>query len=407
MRRPKNPLTAAKVRQALPPGKYFDGLGLYLRVEANGAKQWVQRIVIRGKRRELGLGSPPVTSLVEARDLALRNAKLAKAGGDPIEERKRAKAVMTFQEAAAKVHELHKPTWRNAKHADDFLNSLKTYAFPRLGALRVTEVSTADVLAALSEIWTLKPETARRVRQRIGTVLKWSIAQGWRRDNPAENIGLALPKHDRTRLHRLALPYSDVASCIEKVQASNAWRGTKLALEFLVLTASRSKEVREATWSEFNFGSVSLSELRANKQSVWEIPGARMKMKRLHRVPLPARAVEILREAEKLRGDGDWVFPGARGHAISDMTLSKLIKELGFNADVHGFRTSFRTWAQEKTNAPREVAEAALAHSVGDAVEAAYARSDLFEKRRKLMEAWATYLAASRTAPKNALAFSQ
>ncbi|WP_223252441.1 tyrosine-type recombinase/integrase [Paracoccus mutanolyticus] len=226
------------------------------------------------------------------------------------------------------------------------------YAFPDHRQLKVPDVTSADVLDVLTPIWTEKAETARRVRQRIGTVMKWAIAQGWRKDNPAENIARALPKADKTKARRKALPYAEVAGCIAAVHGSGASHA--LALEFLILTAARSGEVRGAVWSEIDMAA-----------KVWEVPAVRMKMKRPHRVPLSPRAVAILKDAEALRGDGDLVFPGTKpGKMLSDMTLSKLVKELGFNADVHGFRTSFRTWAQEKTNFPREVPEAALAHAV-------------------------------------------
>ncbi len=385
-RTPEKALTAQAVKNATGPGKYFDGHGLYLRVDANGSRFWVQRIIIRGKRSELGLGSPSLVSLAEARAVALENRKLARAGGDPLQARREALAVLTFEEAARKVHELHKPTWRSPKHAQDFITSLENYAFPKLARLKVTDVNTADVLAVLSPIWTEKAETARRVRQRIGTVLKWAIAQGWRQDNPAENIAQALPKTAKRQAHRKALPYADVAGCLETVKASGAGQATKLAIEFLVLTATRSGEVREAVWDEIDLTA-----------KVWEIPAARMKMKRPHRVPLSLRALEILADARAL-GDGTgFAFPGTKqGRPLSDMTLSKLVKELGFAADIHGFRTSFRTWAQERTNYPREVAEAALAHLTGDSVERAYARSDVFEKRRKMMEAWAAFVAQER-----------
>lgn len=402
-RRADKALSAALVRTVRAPGKYHDGggLGLYLRVERNGARFWVQRITVRGRRRELGLGSPPLVSLAEARVRAFGNRKLASDGGDPLQAKREAAAVLTFAEAARKVHELHKPTWKNAKHAAQFLATLETYAFPRLGGLKVADVTTADVLAVLAPIWNAKPETARRVRQRIGTVMKWAVAQGWRQDNPAENIAQALPKGDKAPVNRKALPYAEVAGCIAAVQASRAGMATKLALEFLVLTAGRSGEVREARWAEIEWGTPATLATPATRRAavrgaVWTIPAARMKMKRAHRVPLAPRAVEILREAEKLAEGSGLVFPSLRGKPLSDMTLSKLVKELGFEADVHGFRTSFRTWAQEQTNFPREVAEAALAHAVGDAVEAAYARSDVFEKRRKMMESWAGYLAARR-----------
>ena len=394
LRKPEKALTAQFVKTARDPGKYFDGHGLFLRVQPNGARQWVQRIVIRGKRCELGLGNPALVSLAEARDLALGNRKLAQAGGDPIRAKRESDAVLSFEDAARKVHALHLPTWRNAKHGAQFLATLETYTFPRLGNLRVADVNTADVLAVLTPIWTAKPETAARVRQRIGMVMKWAVAQGWRQDNPAESIAQALPKRDQSlREHRKALTYAEVADCINAVQASGAGLSTKLAFEFLVLTATRSGEARGALWSEIDLGNPAIPAIPAIS-ATWTIPASRMKAKREHRIPLTARAVEILQAAKAL-GDGTGlVFPGTKaGKPLSDMTLSKLVKELDFAADIHGFRTSFRTWAQERTNFPREVAEAALAHSIKDKAEAAYARSDVFEKRRKMMDAWAGYLA--------------
>ena len=394
LRKPEKALTAQFVKTARDPGKYFDGHGLFLRVQPNGARQWVQRIVIRGKRCELGLGNPALVSLAEARDLALGNRKLAQAGGDPIRAKRESDAVLSFEDAARKVHALHLPTWRNAKHGAQFLATLETYTFPRLGNLRVADVNTADVLAVLTPIWTAKPETAARVRQRIGMVMKWAVAQGWRQDNPAESIAQALPKRDQSlREHRKALTYAEVADCINAVQASGAGLSTKLAFEFLVLTATRSGEARGALWSEIDLGNPAIPAIPAIS-ATWTIPASRMKAKREHRIPLTARAVEILQAAKAL-GDGTGlVFPGTKaGKPLSDMTLSKLVKELDFAADIHGFRTSFRTWAQERTNFPREVAEAALAHAIKDKAEAAYARSDVFEKRRKMMDAWAGYLA--------------
>lgn len=383
-RTPEKALTAQFVRNAKDPGKYFDGHGLFLRVDKNGSKFWVQRITIRGKRTEMGLGSPSLVPLAEARERAIANRKLAREGGDPLQAKRAAQEVPTFAEAARKVHELHKPTWRNEKHAAQFISTLETYAFPRMGKLKVSDVSAADVLAVLTPIWTEKNETARRVRQRIGTVLKWTVAQGWRTDNPAQDIQQALAKVSTTKNRRKALPYADVHICLEAVQGSEATASTKLAFEFLVLTAGRSGEVREAVWSEIDMDA-----------AIWEIPTQRMKAKRPHRVPLTPRALAILREAKAL-GDGTgFVFPGTKkGKPLSDATLRKLIRENGFDVDIHGFRTSFRTWAQERTNFPREVAEAAMAHTLGDKAEQAYARSDLFEKRRKMMDQWAAHIGA-------------
>jgi integrase len=385
-RAPSKALTARAVESAKEPGKYFDGNGLYLRVDKSGLRLWVQRIVIRGKRREIGLGSPDLVSLSTARENARRNRQLAYEGQDPIQLKNEARAVPTFAEAARTVHELHKPTWRNEKHAAQFISTLETYAFPAFGTLRVSEVTSADLMKALAPIWTAKQETARRVRQRIGVVLKWAMAKGWRKDNPADAVSLALPKVDKSTEHRKSLPYAEVCACLATVQASGAGLSTKLALEFLVLTASRSGEARGALWSEIDFAA-----------KVWTIPALRMKAKRPHRVALSARSLEVLQQARGLSEGEGLVFPGTiKGKPLSDMTLIKLVRELGYPIDIHGFRTSFRTWAQERTTFPREVAEAALAHMAGDAVEQAYARSDLFEKRGKMMEAWAGFIAERR-----------
>lgn len=389
-RQPRRPLTAQLVKNLSAPGEYCDGNGLYLRVNPSGSRQWVQRIVIRGKRSELGLGGYPLVSLAEARAAALENRKLAQSGGDPLAEKRRTREIPTFEAAARSVHEMHGPTWRNEKHRKDFITSLELYAFPKIGAKRVSEITTADLLTILSPIWTVKAETARRVRQRIGTVLKWAIAQRWRDDNPAESVAAALPKVAKAPHHRKALPHHKVTTCIAAAQASKATEATKLALEFLILTAARSGEIRNATWDEIDLHGAATIE--AANQVTWVIPAERMKMKREHRVPLSSRAIEILREALPLQGVSGLIFPSLRDKPLSDMTLSKLVKELGFDADVHGFRTSFRTWAQELTDFPVEVAEAALAHATGDAVVKAYARSDVFERRRVMMQAWCEYL---------------
>lgn len=388
---PEKALSAAFVRSAKEPGKYFDGHGLFLKVDASGAKRWVQRINIRGKRREIGIGATSLVSLQEARETALENRKQARAGGDPLQAKRQAQAVLTFEEAARKVHELHRPSWRNAKHAAQFLSTLETYAFPTIGRLRVSEVSTADVLGVLTPIWLTKPETAKRVRQRIGTVMKWAVAQGWRQDNPAQAIASALPRQEKAQTPRKALPYVDLPTFLTDLQGSEANSLTKLALELIILTACRSGEARLAKWEEIDLDAAE-----------WTIPAERMKAKRVHRVPLSARAVEVLKsakaEGERIGDESGLVFPGTkRGKPLSDMTLTKLVKALGYDVHVHGFRTSFRTWAQERTNYPREVAEAALAHVNADKVEAAYARSDLFEKRRQMMDGWAQATVKAQT----------
>lgn len=380
-------LTAATVRSLNGAGFYGDGNGLYLKVDPSGAKRWVQRLVIHGKRRDIGLGSASFVSLADAREAALANRKLARAGGDPFAARKQAVGIPTFADACQTVHDLHLPTWRNAKHGQQWINTLREYAVPRFGKKRLDTINSADVLAALMPIWNSRPETARRVKQRIGTVIKWAIAQGWRTDNPAEAISKALPKHDRSKVkHQKALPYAEVASALCIVRASEASMQTKLALEFAVLTATRSGETRGALWSEIDL-----------EKAEWIIPAERMKAKRPHRVPLSKRCIEILGQAKPLKSEtSDYVFPGTvELKPLSDMTFSKLLKELGIDAVPHGFRSSFRDWAGEQTNFPREVCEFALAHVIKDKAEAAYARSDLFEKRRKLMDAWAQYLTLS------------
>ena len=382
---PDKALSAAFVRSTTKVGQHADGNGLYLVVEPSGAKRWMQRITIRGKRTEMGLGSAKLFGLAEVREIARDNRKLARQGGDPLNAKRIAEAIMTFEQASRRVHEIHKPSWRNPKHAAQFISTLETYAFPRIGSMKVTDVNTADVLAVLQPIWLEKPTTAKRVKQRIGTVMKWAIAKGWRQDDPSSVISQALPKQTQKVKHRKSLPYDEVAGCLEAIRASGAKDATKLALELIVLTACRSGEARLADWSEIDLD-----------KAEWTIPAQRMKAGNEHRIPLSGRAVEVL-EASKALGDGTGlVFPGTQaGKPLSDMTLSKLVKELGFDVDVHGFRTSFKTWCQERTNTPREVSEAALAHTIQNKAEAAYARSDLFEKRRKLMFKWDSFLSSS------------
>ena len=375
-------LTAAKVKQTTEPGKYYDENGLYLRIKPTGAKTWAQKIVIDGKQRELGLGSAALVTLAEAREMARIHRKAAREGRDPIAERRRDGAVPTFDEAIQRVYALHEPSWRNKKHAAQFRSTLEQYVSPVFGQKRIAEVTSQDVMNALTPIWLTKAETARRVKQRVGTVMKWAIAQGYRQDDPSNAIERAMPKVARAVRQRKSIHYDEVASCLLAVQGSQAGATTKLAIEFLILTAARSGEVRLATWSEIDLDS-----------ATWTIPAERMKGKVEHVVPLSGRAIGILAAARTL-GEGDLVFPGTKlGRPMSDMTMSKLIKELGFEADVHGFRTSFRVWVQERTNASFEVAEKALAHKTKNKVVAAYARSDLMEKRRQLMQRWSDHLA--------------
>ena len=388
-RHPDRKLTPIFARKVSKPGRYCDGNGLYLKVDLSGARRWEQRLVIRGRQRSLGLGGFPLIPLTEARERALANRRIARSGGDPMEVQRKAR-VPTFEEAAAAVIKLHSPTWRNGKHAAQWKSTLRTYVGPRLGRRPVSDIDTAEVLAVLMEIWHEKPETARRVRQRISTIMKWAVAQGFRQDNPAgDSISAVLPKHKANgKHHHRALPHHEVADAIKAVSASGAGTTVKLAFEFLILTAARSGEVRHMSWNEVDMDA-----------ATWTIQAERMKGGREHRIPLCAKSSGILEEAQQLRDGSGLVFPGTRiGKPLSDMTLSKLMRDLGMDAVPHGFRSSFRDWAAECTNAPRAVMEAALAHAVRNKVEAAYARTDLFDRRRKLMEQWAEYLAADREA---------
>ena len=374
-------MSATAVRNLRDPGKYYDLHGLFLRIENAGSRRWVQRISVAGRQREIGLGSAELVSLAEAREIALSNKKLAKSGKDPIAAKKEHLEIPNLNFAIDKVIELNAPTWTNAKHAAQFRSTLTNYVTPKLGTRPINDIQAADILSVLQPIWVKKNETAMRIKQRIGTVMKWAIAQGYRKDDPTLTLNQVLPKPNRKTKHRASLPYTEVSKCLDSVRKSDAMVSTKLAIELLVLTATRSGEVRLADWNEIN-----------HEDRTWTIPASRMKTKEKHVIPLSDRAIELLNEARSLSEIG-LIFPGMRaGRPISDMTMSKLIKVLGYQVDIHGFRTSFRTWVQEQTNTSREVAERALAHKISNKVEAAYARSDLFEKRRKLMNTWASYL---------------
>ena len=392
-RHPEKALTAAFCRHVGESGRYADGHGLYLQVDPSGARRWVQRLIIRGKSCVLGLGSFALVSLAEAREQALSNRKLARSGGDPLGARRRTAGVPTFAEAAEQVIAIHRGAWKDADAmAQQWRGTLGQYAHPQFGDKGVDRVTTADVMAALLPIWSTKNQTAQRVRRRVGAIMRWAIAQGYRSDNPAgEAVTAALPKQPRQIRHMPALPYGEVGPALAAVRVSQAWTGTKLAFELLVLTAARSGEVRLATWEEFDLDA-----------AVWTVPAARMKANREHRVPLCDRAVEVLGEARRLRNvvvsveRAGLVFPSRRGKVLNDMALWKLVKQQGLDCVPHGFRSSFRDWASERTEHPREVVEAALAHVVANRTEVAYARSDLFERRRHLMSDWAAYLDGGR-----------
>ena len=384
-RHPHKALSAAFVRSA-PPGRHADGNGLYLFVQPSGTRSWIQRLVVRGRRRELGLGAVALVPLAEAREQALANRRLARSGGDPLTEKRRVQQMPTFADAARRVLEKKQGGWRGRWHAQNWIRSLERYAFPRIGRRPVSEVNTADVLEILTPIWHSKAETARAVRQRIRSVLEWAIAMDLRNDNPCDRVLPVLgPQNDIVTHHR-ALPHKEVASAIATVQASgSAQAAVKLAFEFLVLTAARSSEVRLATWAEMD-----------TTERVWTVSAARMKAKREHRVPLCVRALEVLDAARTLAEGNRLVFPMPSGKAISMSTLPKMLEYHRIAAVPHGFRSSFRDWAAERTDHPREVIEAALAHVVQNKVEAAYARSDLFERRRHLMDEWAAYVSPKR-----------
>ena len=275
-----------------------------------------------------------------------------------------------------------RPGWRSPQHAELWLGSLKRHVLPRIGGMPISEITSADVIGILAPIWHDKTATARKLRQRIRSVMEWAVAMDLRPDNPCDRIGPVLGAQGNGVRHRRALPHPEVASAIETVRASRARPVVKLAFEFLVLTATRSGEVRGAVWKEID-----------REAGVWTVPAPRTKGNREHRVPLCGRALEILEEARRLGRGSPLVFPSVGGKPIGNTAMSELLRELGIAAVPHGFRSSFRDWAAEETDHPREVAEAALAHKVRNQIEAAYRRSDLFQRRRRLMDDWVAYLA--------------
>jgi integrase len=393
-RHPDRALTAVMVRQLKGPGRYADGDGLYLIIDPSGARRWLLRIVVHGRRRDIGLGGAQLVSLAEAREKAAAYRKVARDGGDPLAERRQAQAlaVPTFAEAAERVHAEHKASWKNPKHAQQWINTLRQYACPIIGSRPVDQVGTPDVLNVLTPIWLTKPETARRVRQRIKTVLDWAKAAGHRSgENPVDGVARELPKQTSRPVHHAALPYAQVPEFLQRLRASDNGELVKLAFEFLILTATRTGEVCNATWPEVDLDA-----------AVWTIPANRMKAKRPHRVPLSPRCVEILQRAKDLGASSPYVFPGRTGRqGLSNMAFLMILRRMELDITAHGFRSSFRDWAAEATSFPREVAEMALAHAVENRVEAAYRRGDLFEKRRELMNEWTRFLGRTNDGPVN------
>ena len=375
-------LTAAKVRAIRIPGKYGDQHGLTLRVAPGGSKQWVWRGTIRGKRRDLGLGAVDLTSLAEARELAWEFRKLARAGGDPASLRYRSLDVPTFEQAADAAIAARRGGWRDGGRSEAIWRaSLETYVFSAIGSVPVDQISTGDLARALLPIWHTKSETARKIRHRIGAVMSWVIAEGHRVDDPAgAALTAALPHSARNVRHHRSLPYSEVAAALAVIDGSaRAWPVTKACLRFIVSTACRSGEARNAKWTEID-----------RDRETWEIPAERTKTGRPLVVPLSKMALAALDEVSAY-ADDELVFPSPRGKPLSDATMIKLMRENGIASTVHGMRSSFRSWCAEQGVA-REVAESALGHVTGS-VERSYQRSNLLDARRVVMADWSEYLA--------------
>lgn len=386
-------LTALSAAKLKAPGRYPDGGGLYLQISSAAARSWIFRYGRDGHYREMGLGPYHDVSLAEARDKAAACRLQLREGIDPIDARRSERArtqleaarSITFKDAAETYIKVHRAGWRNAKHAGQWDTTIRAYAEPIIGVVPVQRVDTALVLKILEPIWTTKPETASRLRGRIEAILGWATARGYRTgENPARwrgHIDKLLPNKSKVRAvrHHAALPYHQIAQFMGtlKGQEGNAAR----ALEFLIVTAARTAEVLGAKWPEID-----------EKEAIWRLPAARMKGGREHRVPLSTRALAVLK-AIRDQGDGQFIFAGARpNEPLSNMALLAVLRRMGrTDLTAHGFRSTFRDWAAECTNYPAEVPEMALAHAVGDKVEAAYRRGDLFEKRRALMSDWAAY----------------
>ena len=379
-------LSATRAKALKDPGRYADGGGLHLYISKAGGKSWVQRITIDRRRRDIGLGAFPSVGLAQAREKAADNRAAVAEGRDPVAE-KHSPAMPTFREAARAVHAANNPRWRNARHSGELAADpgASRHAGDRQHAPGPDR--PGGVLRVLTPIWTTRPETARRVRQRMRTVFRWGMAHGFMESNPAgEAIDGALAPMPKVKAHLRTLPYPDVSAAVETVAASAASVAAKLCFRFLVLTAARSGEARGATWGEIDIAG-----------QEWRIPSRRMKAGMEHRVPLSRQALAVLGEAMVLRDESGLVFPSPlkAGAPMSDMTLTKILRAVGLadRATVHGFRSSFKDWTLEQTDTPWAVSEAALAHVLGNSTEQAYARSDLFERRRALMQLWADYLA--------------
>lgn len=388
-------LSALEVNRLTAPGLHAIGgvAGLYLQVTDSGARSWILRATIGTRRRDIGLGGFPDVTLAGAREAARKTRIMIKDGIDPVEESKAKRsaviaaqaAAITFGEAASKYISAHEAGWKNAKHAAQWTATLETYAFPTIGKIRISEIQTAHVINILESIWTTKTETASRLRGRIESVLDWATVRGYRKGaNPARwkgHLDMILPARAKVQkvTHHAAMDYREIGTFIVEL-AKVEGMGAR-ALEFAILTATRSGEVRGATWSEIDA-----------KAGVWTIPAERMKAGKEHRIPLSDAALEMLRKLPHMTGT-ELVFPNSKAEpsALSDMTLTAVLRRMGQTVTAHGFRSTFRDWAGETTAYPREVIEHAMAHQLKDKAEAAYARGTLFEKRRRLMADWAKH----------------
>jgi len=397
-RKLSNALTPFAVKSA-KSGRHADGAGLHLLVKETGARSWVYRFMLKGRSRDIGLGAAAgadAISLSAARDLASALRLKVKAGIDPLAERQREAAEalasaqvaqiagITFKAVAEAFIAANEASWRNDKHRQQWRNTLANYVYPVMGELPVADVGTAHVLSILEPIWQEKPETASRIRGRIETVLDAAKARGYRDgENPARwrgHIAQILPARTRlARGHHKAMPYRAIPAFTAQLRQREAMAA--LALEFVILTATRTSEVLGATWAEVDL-----------EKAIWTVPASRMKAGKEHRIPLSQRAVEIL-EAVKPLGKPS-LFPADKGGKLSAMAMSMLLRRMKLDCTVHGFRSGFRDWAAECTGYAHEVCEMALAHVIGNKSEAAYRRGDLFDKRRRLMADWATYCAS-------------
>ena len=389
-------LFVSKVRRA---GRYYDrgGHGLSLLVSDRGSKRFEQRITVGGRRRTLGLGRYPDVSLRKARKRALRNRMLVDDGVDPLAQKhSEQRRVPTFAEAAEAVIALRRKTWTNPHMERRWRRSFEIYAYPRLGNLRVTDIETGQVAAALEAVHRRTPKSVPPIRQRIGLVLAWAVGHGYRKDNPCRDVVNAVtadivPPAERHR----ALPYAEVPEAVTRIRGSDCWIGSRLLFEFVVLTAVRSNEGRGALWSEM--------DLDTGK---WVVPAWRKKERSDHEVPLSTATLAVLKEARespelenarRVHGNHDIVFPSMRGRVLYNNALSKMLQDLAIDAVPHGFRSSFRTWAQEE-RVDFDIAELCLAHAVGSDVARRYARSELYKQRIPVMENWGQHVVPCRSA---------